>query len=122
MPVSFNSLNLNLIKKVKLIYSDSTYSIKTLIVCNTFFSRLKGMLFSKENHKNAYLIIPCNSIHTFFMGYSIDVVFLNKSGDIVSQFNVDPFKTKSEKEAFAVLEGTRLLKSNNNIVQVVFLC
>ncbi len=123
MSVSFESLNLKLLKKVKLVYSDGTYSLKNLIVCNTFTSRLKGMLFERKPcHKNAYLIVPCNAVHTFFMAYAIDVIFLLKSGGCSSQYNLKPFRTKSDKKAFAVLEGTRLLKSNNNVVQVFFLC
>jgi len=121
--VSFESLNLANLKKVKLIYSDGTYSVKRLIVCNSFFSRLKGMLFERrQRHDKAYLIVPCNAIHTFFMAYPIDVVFLAKSGDVVSQERVAIFRTKKEKKGFAVLEGTRLLKSNNNVVEVQFLC
>ncbi len=122
MSVSFESLNLKLLKKVKLTYSDGTYSLKRLIVCDNFFSRLKGMLFTSRVHKDAYLIVPCNGVHTFFMFYPIDVIFLSKDVDLVYQCNLKPFTVKTHKKAFAVLEGTKLLKSNNNIVQLDFLC
>jgi len=123
LPVSFDGLNFKAIKRVKLIYSDGTYCVKRLIVCKSFFSRLKGMLFErKENHKKAYLIVPCNAIHTFFMAYPIDVVFLARAGDVISQSRVSVFRAMKERDAFAVLEGTRLLKSYNNVVEVQFLC
>lgn len=123
MSVSFESLNLKSVKRVKLIYSDNTYAIKNLQVCSNFVSRLKGMLFERDKvAKNAYLIIPCNGIHTFFMAYPIDVIFLSEFGEVIFQSNIVPFKVKTVKKAFAVLEGTTLLKPNNNVVQVEFLC
>lgn len=123
MPVSFNSLSLKSIKRVKIVYSDGTYSIKNLKVCAGFFSRLKGMLFSRKAVlKDAYLIVPCDGIHTFFMAYPIDVVFLSEYGEIMYQSNVVPYRIRTVKKAYAVLEGARLLKSNNNVVHVDFLC
>ena len=123
MTVSFNSINLKSIKRVKLVYSDGSYSIKNLIVCANFFSRLKGMLFSRKAVlKDAYLIIPCNGIHTFFMAYPIDVIFLSEYGEVMFQSNIVPFNVKTVRNAFAVLEGARLFKSNNNVVHVDFLC
>ena len=45
------------------------------------FARLKGLLGRDglaEGH--ALLIAPCTSIHTFFMRFTIDVVFLGQDG------------------------------------------
>ena len=45
------------------------------------FARLKGLLGRDglaEGH--ALLIAPCTSIHTFFMRFAIDVVFLDDDG------------------------------------------
>ncbi|MDR7866095.1 MAG: DUF192 domain-containing protein [Sporomusaceae bacterium] len=48
-----------------------------------FFSRLKGLLGTKSLLMGEGLVIrPCNSIHTFGMSYSIDVVFA-ADGDLV---------------------------------------
>ena len=81
------------------------------------------MLFERKPvRENAYLIIPCNSIHTFFMVYPIDVIFLKKSGDVLSFSNVEPFRVKSEKKAFAVLEGIDLINEDNKVVAIDFLC
>lgn len=50
----------------------------------SFLSRLKGLMFKKELKKGEALIIkPCNSIHTFFMNFPIDVVFMNKNDKVV---------------------------------------
>ena len=35
-------------------------------------------------------ILPCNSIHTFFMRIPIDVAFLDRDGVIVKQFSALP--------------------------------
>ncbi len=47
---------------------------------SNFFQRARGLLFSKPLTEGAGLWIkPCNSVHTFFMAYSIDVIFLDKN-------------------------------------------
>ncbi len=123
MSVSFESLNLKSCSKVKIFYSDGTYSLKRLVLCDNFVKRFIGMLFTrKERNKDAFLIIPCDGVHTFFMAYPIDVVFLSKDCHVSSCATLVPWRIKSDKNAYAVLEGTRLLKSDNYIVQVEFLC
>jgi uncharacterized membrane protein (UPF0127 family) len=69
-------------------------------------------------------IVPCNSIHTFFMRIPIDVVFLDRGGVIVKQFLALPpwratsvyFQAKSVLElpagtlqASGTQEGDRLV-------------
>ena len=52
---------------------------------NSFLSRLRGLLFTKELPTGCALhILPCRSIHTFFMKYSIDVLYLNSNQKIVA--------------------------------------
>ena len=63
-----------------------------LINCNTFFSRLKGFMFSKNIDK-ALLFDNCNSIHTFFMKKNIDVLLCNKDNQILYYYrNLKPNK------------------------------
>lgn len=51
---------------------------------NTILSRMKGLLCRKGIDQNYGLwITPGNSIHTFFMNFPIDVVFLSKSNQVV---------------------------------------
>ena len=48
-----------------------------------FFSRLAGLLFSPPlQPSHGLLLVPCASVHTAFMRYSIDVVFLDRAGRI----------------------------------------
>lgn len=51
----------------------------------TFQKRLRGLMFRLEpiQYEGIWLE-PCNSIHMFFMFFSIDVVFLNKRKEIVA--------------------------------------
>ncbi len=50
----------------------------------TFFTRLRGLMFRKKLPSGeALLIKPCDSIHTFGMKFSIDVLFLDSAGRIV---------------------------------------
>ena len=50
-------------------------------LANSFILRLKGLIGKREMQKGAgYIIQPCSSIHTFFMGFTIDVVFINSKG------------------------------------------
>jgi len=53
-------------------------------LANTFFSRLKGLLGTKQLGEGEALILePCQSIHTFFMKYDLDIIFLDKKNIIV---------------------------------------
>lgn len=57
---------------------------KKVMIANTFFSRLRGLLFRRPLEEGeGMLLIPCRQVHTFFMGYPIDVVFLDCKGEIV---------------------------------------
>jgi uncharacterized membrane protein (UPF0127 family) len=53
-------------------------------LADTFLSRLIGLMFSKDlGHSKGLLIAPCNSIHTFFMRYSLDIVFLDRKFRVI---------------------------------------
>lgn len=52
-------------------------------VAERFFDRLRGLMGTKELDLDAGLLIrPCNSVHTFFMKFSIDVAFMDKDGQV----------------------------------------
>jgi uncharacterized membrane protein (UPF0127 family) len=49
-----------------------------------FFARLRGLMYNKKLPAGQGLLIePCNSIHTFGMRFSIDVLFLDSAGRIL---------------------------------------
>jgi len=53
-------------------------------VADTLFLRLKGLLGKRALHPQEALVIKnCNSVHTFFMRFAIDVFFVDKKNKIV---------------------------------------
>jgi uncharacterized protein len=79
-------------------------------VADKFFSRLRGLLWSKPLQvSEGLLIVPCNSVHTIGMQYAIDIVFLSPDFQIVhiatycqpSKF----FRHKNAKYTLELLAG-----------------
>ncbi len=53
-------------------------------IADTFIKRFKGLLFKKVlEEEEGLLINPCSQVHTIGMNFSIDVVFLSTSGEVV---------------------------------------
>jgi uncharacterized protein len=52
-------------------------------VADTFFTRLVGLMFRDRPLGDGLLLEPGNSIHTCFMRYALDVVFLDKEDRVV---------------------------------------
>lgn len=76
-------------------------------VADTFLTRLVGLLNRENLPAGEGLIIrPCNSVHTFFMRFPIDVLFLNADGKIVDmRCELMPHRaTQIVPEAKSVLE------------------
>jgi len=49
------------------------------VLADRLFLRMKGLLDKKDLKRGEALIIkPCDSIHTFFMRFAIDVIFLDR--------------------------------------------
>ncbi|XAH24313.1 DUF192 domain-containing protein [Xylophilus sp. GW821-FHT01B05] len=46
--------------------------------------RMRGLLGRPQGSLGALWIAPCNSIHTFAMGYAIDVAFLDAQGRVLA--------------------------------------
>lgn len=63
-------------------------------VADTFFARLKGLLGSSTLTKGEGLLITHEkSIHTFFMRYPIDVVYIDKNWQVIKvDCNMVPFR------------------------------
>ena len=59
--------------------------------------RIKGLLGKSNMAQDEALIIrPCNAVHTFFMRFSIDVVFVNSANKIVKIIHdMAPFRISS---------------------------
>jgi uncharacterized membrane protein (UPF0127 family) len=82
-------------------------------LADNFIKRLKGLMFRQNmSDTEGLLIVPCNSIHTFFMKFPIDLVFIDHEGNAVA--DIREFKPgrvlSTVKGAWAALElnGGRL--------------
>lgn len=57
---------------------------KNVMLADCILSRMKGLMFQSNLEVNQGLWIdPCKSIHTFFMQFPIDTIFLSKDLKVV---------------------------------------
>ena len=70
-----------------------------------FWSRLFGLMFRKQVDYGLWLL-PCRSIHTFGMRFSIDVIFLDVWGHVVGWVcDVHPNRIViAPKNTFSIVE------------------
>ena len=104
--------------------TSNTIISENVMVADTYFKRLKGLMFTKELPcQNALHIIPCNEIHSFFMKYSIDVLYLDSKNNILAfDEEMQPGKIgKAVKDAKSVVElpSGKIKKLNIKIGQQI---
>jgi uncharacterized membrane protein (UPF0127 family) len=76
-------------------------------VADDMRSRMLGLMFTKDlNTNEGMLLAPCNSVHTFFMNYNLDLLFLDKKFRVVKTiYNMSPWKISGMYfKAYQVLE------------------
>lgn len=75
-------------------------------IADTPVSRLRGLLGRKELNANEGLLLrPESSVHTWFMRFPIDLVFLEADLTVLSvREHVRPWRTAGERGARSVLE------------------
>jgi uncharacterized protein len=76
-------------------------------LADSFFKRLKGLMFRKDPIKNEGLwIVPCNAVHMFFMKFPLDIVLLSERNEVIGLHHcLQPWKmTKPVKNAYSTLE------------------
>ncbi len=58
--------------------------VNQIFHANTFFTRLKGLMGTKELRLDSGLLLePCDSVHTWYMKYAIDVIYINKENNVL---------------------------------------
>src|SRR5918993_4492228 len=68
-------------------------------------ARRRGLLGRNELVDEALVIAPCNAVHTFFMRFPIDILFVDRTGTIVRMSrNVRPWRIAAGWRAFATIE------------------
>lgn len=95
-----------------------------MILAHSFFKRLKGLMFTKEiSPQSSMYIFPCSAIHTYFMNYNIDVLYLDLNNIIIAvDEDLKPGKIgRYIKNAVAVVElpGGKVKETCTKIGQAV---
>ena len=95
-------------KHLKIIHPHSNFVLtKKARIADGFSDRLMGLMFKTEMKDfDGLLILGSNSIHTCFMRFNIDVLFLNKENKVIKIFeNMKPWRfTWMYLKAIKVLE------------------
>ena len=64
------------------------------ILADSFSKRIKGLLgYNRLEANQAMILRPSNSVHTFFMRFAIDVLFVGKDNLVIALVkNMQPFR------------------------------
>jgi uncharacterized protein len=91
---------------VALVRADGTAVCERCDVADRMLPRMKGLLGKRTLPPGEGLLIrPAPSIHTYFMRFPIDVVFLSGDGEVLKvSEHVKPWRARSARRAYAVLE------------------
>ena len=106
------------IDTISFFYDDGSVVKRPLVSCHTIWTRARGMLGVRSETDSAYRIVPCDSIHTFFMAFAIDAIFVDREGLVLRAKNVPPFRLFSCSGAWAVVEGIGLIKENKALERI----
>jgi uncharacterized protein len=76
------------------------------VVADSPVSRMRGLLGRKELRQGEGILLrPAGSIHTFFMRFPIDAVFLDREFRVLGiSDDIRPWRAASKRGAHAVLE------------------
>ena len=90
----------------KLLTSSGDVVVAPCFRTTNMIDRMRGLLFRDPPAAGAGLLIdPCASIHTFFMSYAIDVVFLDREYRVLRRLsNVKPWRMSACVNAAMTLE------------------
>lgn len=71
-------------KKIKIInISNGKIIAERGLLANNFFSRFKGLIGRDDlGYDEGLCILPCKSVHTCFMKFSIDVIFVDRNDKV----------------------------------------
>lgn len=79
--------------------------IEHCLLADGIWSRFWGLMGkARLPDGQAMLIEPSSSIHTMFMRFTIDVVYLDRDGRVVKIATVPPFRASAARGARSVLE------------------
>jgi uncharacterized protein len=91
---------------VALTNADGSTVCDNCVVADRMWPRMKGLLGRRELASGEGMLIrPTSSIHTFFMRFPIDAVFLSRDGEVLNvKPNVGAWRARFCRGAHSVLE------------------
>jgi uncharacterized protein len=86
--------------------SDGAIVCERCTIAHTTFARMRGLLGRRALPQGEGMLIrPAPSVMTFFMRFPIDVVFLNRDGDVLKVCeDVGPWRAAAARRAHSTLE------------------
>ena len=89
-----------------MVASDGSVVLARVGLTETAMERLRGLLMRPEPQMGqGLLLVPCASVHSCFMSYAIDVVFLDRQERIVKIVReMQPFRLAMAPGSHRVLE------------------
>jgi uncharacterized protein len=86
--------------------ADDRVVCERCLLAATPLARMRGLLGRSGLEKGEGLLLrPASSVHTFFMRFPIDVVFLSRDGEVLKIAEaVPPWRTVAARGAKAVVE------------------
>ena len=99
------------------IYLNENNLIPKGLYAKSYLSRIKGLMGSENLNIDCGLLIPnCRQVHTFFMNYPIDIIFLDSNNKIIHIQTLNPWKiSKWMRQAKKVLEVSKGFAKKNNL-------
>ena len=104
------------------IETESGFHVDRIEIADSYFTRLRGLMFRKTLGKDEGLLLKrCSSIHCCFMNFPIDVVYVNDKMDVLKIETVRPWRVGSivrgAKHIIELAEGAAMaLKPGDKIV------
>ncbi len=78
-------------KKTNLTIDNKTFD--DVYTAESFYERFKGLMFVSKEKSFKLLIKNCNSVHTCFMKFNLDIYCLDRDYRIVKTYkNIKPFR------------------------------
>jgi uncharacterized protein len=93
-------------KEISLRTVDGDVVCERCLVADSMFSRMRGLLGRQGLEPGEGLLLrPAPSIHTLFMRFPIDVVFVGRDGEVVKVVpGLKPWRTSAARGARSALE------------------
>lgn len=87
-------------------HADGVVVCERCEIADNFFSRMRGLLGRRGLREDECLLIrPAGSIHTFFMRFPIDALFLDREfGVLAVSRNLKPWRVAGQRGAHVVVE------------------